>query len=356
MESLMPRASTPSQSTDSSVGDLTVVVERSSSVFGLSSWQRLADRVAHPFARPEWHSAWWTCFGEGLDLLVLRAQRGSHDVAVVPLCLSVAPVRTLSFLGGAQLTDYLGPVCDEASEGDVARAVVAWLVDGDERHAEIDFRFMAPTSPFTAELVRALKVAGREARAGSDDVVSRIPLPTSWHDYTKALPKKERHELCRKQRRFDAHVGSGAILRRATPETAAADIELFVALHRASRGAKNAFMTAQVAAFFRLVAPRYLELGMLDLSFLELQGRAIAAAMSFVCGGRYFLYNMAYDARSASLSPGVVLVASLIRRAIAEGSGVYDLLRGGEDYKKRLGGRLEELVRVRSPAAVPAPA
>src|SRR5918912_1080626 len=126
----MPRASTPSRSTERSADGFTVEVERSPSVFGLSAWRRLAERAGHPFARPEWHAAWWTCFGQGLDLLVLRVRRGEEDVAIVPLCLTRAPVPTLSFVGGVDLTDYLGPICDPALQPAVARAVVAWLHAG----------------------------------------------------------------------------------------------------------------------------------------------------------------------------------------------------------------------------------
>jgi CelD/BcsL family acetyltransferase involved in cellulose biosynthesis len=49
------------------------------------------------------------------------------------------------------------------------------------------------------------------------------------------------------------------------------------------------------------------------------------------------LWNTAFDPSMKTWSPGIVLFAMLIRRAIERGETSFDLLRGQYDYKYRLG-------------------
>jgi CelD/BcsL family acetyltransferase involved in cellulose biosynthesis len=58
------------------------------------------------------------------------------------------------------------------------------------------------------------------------------------------------------------------------------------------------------------------------------------------------IYNTSYDFAQKHWSPGIVSFGLAIQDAIAAGNPVFNLLRGGEEYKKRLGAKDLELFRI----------
>ena len=90
-----------------------------------------------------------------------------------------------------------------------------------------------------------------------------------------------------------------------------------------------------------------LERGWLRLSFLEVEGTAVAALYGWRIGGRYAYFQAGFDTAWADASVGLVLMAHTVREAIEEGADEYDLLLGDEDYKARFATderRVESLV------------
>ncbi|MGQ9653610.1 MAG: GNAT family N-acetyltransferase, partial [Thermodesulfobacteriota bacterium] len=120
-------------------------------------------------------------------------------------------------------------------------------------------------------------------------------------------------------------------------------MEHFFRLHRLSQVEKAEFMTPEKEGFFRDVGRAFFEEGSLRVTWLEVKGEPIASALSFVYGDTWGLYNSGYDPRYREFSPGIVLVARTIQRAMDEGLKVYDFLRGRERYKYDLGGRDRDL-------------
>ena len=71
---------------------------------------------------------------------------------------------------------------------------------------------------------------------------------------------------------------------------------------------------------------------------------------SFLCveyAGTVGLYNSGFDPEHARLSPGIVLLAHVIRDAIERGVATFDFLRGEEPYKQAFGPVSEDLFNVR---------
>ena len=75
----------------------------------------------------------------------------------------------------------------------------------------------------------------------------------------------------------------------------------------------------------------------MDLSFLTVGGRRIAAGVTFDDGEAVYYYNAGVDPDARDLSPGVVMVARYIQRAIELGRTRLDFLRGDEPYKYEWG-------------------
>ena len=83
-----------------------------------------------------------------------------------------------------------------------------------------------------------------------------------------------------------------------------------------------------------------LDAGWLQLSFLEVEGQRAATYLNFVYDDVVLVYNSGLDPQTFSyLSPGQVLVARLIEKAIQEKRCAFDFLQGNEEYKYKLGGQ-----------------
>jgi CelD/BcsL family acetyltransferase involved in cellulose biosynthesis len=82
------------------------------------------------------------------------------------------------------------------------------------------------------------------------------------------------------------------------------------------------------------------------LGFLTLDGKRIAAEIHFETAGSVMYYNAGVDPDAKALSPGVVQLERLVRRAIDRGKCRVDLLRGDEPYKYEWGAKDEPVMRI----------
>lgn len=311
-------------------------------------WSALAraDARPHPFSTPEWARLWWRRFGAG-ELVILTARRRGEVVGIVPLCRTEEDGRrVLRFVGGVDLTDYLGPVCEPRDRMPIARAVVDWLLSEDGSWDELDAHDLPVPWGFAEALVDYADRAGLRWIVEQEETSAILRLPPSWESYEASLSPKHRHELRRKRRRLWSDHPDARVV---TPDADGLDaaLETFMELYRSAEGRKGSFMNDAVASFFDEVAATFFARGELVLAFLEAGGRTLAAAFGFRMAGTSYLYNSAYDAAAARSSPGLVLVSELVRAAIDGGVHTFDFLRGPERYKYQLGAEPVPLNNVR---------
>lgn len=326
-----------------------VKLTETEAAFDLPEWKTLLleDPRRHIFSTPEWARVWWEAFGEGKRLATLTFL-DPHPVAITSLMFDTTEEgKRIRFLGGDDLTDYLGPIiAGDIHIPAVADALVGFITDElpgwdyfDAKCLPVPFRF----AEWLAEAAHRRQV---EFHISQDELSAVIALPSSYEEYVEALPGKKRHELRRKTRRFQAQA-PGADLWRADDSDIERSLARFIEMHRASEGDKGAFMTPKRQRFFERVVEEFEPLGWLSLDFLEYQGREIAATFSFDFGGVFYLYNSAYLLDLRPLSPGLIMVTRLIERAIEQKLTRFDFLRGRERYKFDLGGQALPLHSVR---------
>ena len=154
------------------------------------------------------------------------------------------------------------------------------------------------------------------ARAGRWSASARRSAPSSpsspgadFEAYLGTLGKKERHEVRRKLRRAEA---AGAVrLERSTDPVA--DLDAFVDLHQKRWGAEGLFPPTpggdQSRAFFRRLFELLGDDGTVQLHFLAVGGRRIAAGVWFEDADAWYLYNAGVDPEARELSPGVLMSA-----------------------------------------------
>jgi CelD/BcsL family acetyltransferase involved in cellulose biosynthesis len=304
-------------------------------------WRALQQQLQFDslFYTPEWQQLTWREFGRGeLLLATVHADDGAL-IALAPLALHEG---VLGFAAYKEISDYLdvlvAPGCEAAAHG----ALRDWLAgpDAPAWHTLSLTNVVESSSTFSifADLLRA---QGWQVDAPIEDVCPVIALPSTFDAYLAMLDGKERRELQRKLRRA---AEESRVVVAADPSSLERDMNDFLALMKASMVSKSDFMTPGMEAFFHKMAAVMQQAGWLQLAFLEVgdeEPRTRAAAyLNFVYGNDVLVYNSGLDPLKYShISPGQVLIARLIERAIAEKRRLFDFLQGNESYKYGLGGK-----------------
>jgi CelD/BcsL family acetyltransferase involved in cellulose biosynthesis len=306
--------------------------------FQRRGWRELVD--ADPggtfFHTPEYLKLYWEEFGEQPEHLLL-AFAEEDDGTQVGACAFERIGSTLRFLGGTEITDYMGPVGLPDRQDAIAKELWAGLL-AREDWSEADLWGLREDRPWLGLLQETAASQGlsTELAEDHDGVAPFLELAPTWDAYLAALPSKLRHEIRRKAKKLEAEAGP-FLIHRATEETLPVLLDRFVELHRMSEGPKGVFMVPGMEIFFRRLGEAFCANGVFRLTFIEVGGELAAGSIGFSFGGTYSLYNSAFDRAWQQLAPGMVLVAENIRGAIEEGCSAFDLLKGDYAYKYRFG-------------------
>jgi CelD/BcsL family acetyltransferase involved in cellulose biosynthesis len=174
-----------------------------------------------------------------------------------------------------------------------------------------------------------------------------VALPASWDDYLARLSGKDRHELRRKMRKLERELPGASVRSHHEADGWDAALGRFLTLHRLSKVGKARFMDERMERFFREATRALAAAGWARLWFLDWEAGPVASFLCVEYAGAVGLYNSGFDPTHARLAPGIVLLAHVIRDAIARGIPTFDFLRGDEPYKLGFGPVLEDLFNVR---------
>ncbi len=312
---------------------------------GPAAWNALHARIRlrAPFLGWTWHDEWVRAFAAGsrLELWQVTEDDGTL-VALLPLV--AVDAATSRFVGGADVSDYLDLICVAGREEEAWTALLAargasapvW-----ELHAV----------PGGSPTVRALPGLAAAAGLTVDVAVEERcpildPLPSSWETYLAGLTGKQRHELTRKIRRLEREAPDARVTAAVAPAAVARRLDDFLVLHRLSRVGKARFMDDRMEGFFRGVITALAGGQGARIWLLDADRGPIAAFVTLEWNGTVGLYNSGFRPECAALSPGLVLLAHVVRDAIERGKQRFDFLRGEERYKYDFGPTSEEVCAV----------
>ncbi len=314
--------------------------------FTRRDWSNLvnADPAGTVFHTPGFLKLYWEEFAERPEHLLLAF--AEHDGAQVGAVAFERIGDTLRFLGGTEITDYMGPVAEPELAPAIASELVAALAKREEWRVA-DLRGLPEDRAWLGLLAEAAGAQGFDAEVTEDQngVAPFLPIPGSYEAYLAGLPAKLRHEIKRKARRLETEGGPYHVA-LAQRDTLDADLDRFVQLHRSSEGPKGVFMQPGMEIFFRRLGEAFLPRGIFSLTFIEVAGEKVAGTIGFRFEGTYSLYNSAFDHAWRHLSPGMVLVAEDVRIAIEGGCSAFDLLKGDYAYKYRFGAQPRAVKRL----------
>jgi CelD/BcsL family acetyltransferase involved in cellulose biosynthesis len=292
-----------------------------------------ASRLRSPFLSATWQRQWAAVFAEGrrLDVRLVCAADGSL-VAALPL-YEAAP-GVLELIGGADVSDYLDLLAAAGREDEAWSALLAaraadtasWVL-----HA------VPAASPTVTALPGLASAVGLHVDVTLEERCPVLELPASWDAYLATLSSKHRHELTRKIRRFEREAPDGRVVLVRGPQAIADRLDDFLALHRRSRVGKAKFMDERMERFFRRAITALAARGRARLALLDTASGPIAAFVTLEWDGTVGLYNSGFAPAHAALSPGLVLLAGVVRDAIDRGRRTFDFLRGEERYKYEFG-------------------
>jgi CelD/BcsL family acetyltransferase involved in cellulose biosynthesis len=371
-------------------GQRTLVAERRAfSAIDPQTWDRLAASNPWATAFASWcfHRAWWDAYGaaahdQTLVVVDRAAPAGAPPVGIAPLMhrheveptdasmhttmrhghpaplTPVQPRAKAVFFGASYHADYATLLAAPDDLPAVADAVADHLARdaADPVHPTpwdvVDLRRLRCGDPAADELAAAF--GRREMPLGwtlnveREDVCPVVTLPAAadMDAYLATLGKKERHEIRRKLRRAEA---VGDVRLDDSPDPLA-DLGAFIDLHQKRWGADGLFPPTPGGAASRVFFRRLFELAgpscRIGLAFLTIGGRRVAAGVHFETADGYLYYNAGVDPDARELSPGVLMIARYVERALAVGKRRLDFLRGDEAYKYEWGAADEPIQRL----------
>jgi len=292
-----------------------------------SEWKELvaASPTATPFQSFEWQSTCVRHFNRRSRFHLIAVREGDDLVGLMPLIQSQRAWKTLKAIGTGA-SDYLHPIARAGYESAVSEAIEQSISDA--KGADL----------VDLHQIREDKAFGKNANAYMPIEQARclvLDLPNDYEKYLGTLSKSLRYDV----RRLDKDLFKTG--RASVDQVDESQIEEGMArlfeTHRKrwrKRGLPGAFI-GRAEAFHKDWAHRAIKEGFLWLSLLKVDGETIGAIYAMTLGTTCYYYQAGFDPAKGSISPGTLLVAATIRRAIAEGKQTFDFLRGDEPYKKR---------------------
>ncbi len=317
----------------------------------LAGWDELARLAGRPLCRPAWMLGWWRGRSEArprspgtLRVVVVVDADGLAAIApgfVVGAGTPVPCYRLLADGSGWNLAPVLRPGASAETMAELARGLglarpkAAWLA----------FGTVDAASPWPFALAEAWSPRGAWIHRTRSVASAVIEVRGSFDAWLESRNRRWRADYLRVRRRL---LDSGAVIRRTTRvEEVEPDLASFVRLHQLRWEGRSLWLDSAVEAAVRAAALELLESGDLRVWLVEVDGRAIAAAIFAAAGGEVHYVASGFDRRAARHAPGFVAALAGIEEAFDGADSLVDLGYGGQPYKRLLADRERELATYR---------
>lgn len=298
-----------------------------------------------PFLTYEFQSAWWQHLGGGewqdAELhIVLALDEGQRLVGIAPLFRAVDAqgAAVLMPIGSHEIADFLDLIVRPADHEAFSRALIDHLVGPDAPEWQrLDFYNLLDASATLKLLRQAAEERGLAYEQVELQPSPYIPIPESFEAYMQSLESKYAHELRRKLRRAARHVVPTTMeIVRDKDNLGQALVDFFELMRQEADKAE--FLTPPMQAQMDAIARAACREGWLQVTFFKVGHQRVAGYLNFDYDNCIWAYNAGFNSEYAELSPGWLLMAEMIDWCIENGRQVFDLMRGGEEYKYHFGG------------------
>ena len=289
-------------------------------------WDALAESSRNVFGTRQWLSTWQRHERErGEDVtLVTRRQDGTLAGLLV---LSVTHRRPMVLRPrGPQPSTQDPVICANEDLDWVLRDLAQQLADRRDWHVLLleDVPLGRPWGS-GLRVVRSRQEASRVIELNG----------RTWDQLLASSNRSFRTDLLRRGRRLQERYQ--VRYRRAEDATCLkADIDRLLQLHWMRWGDEANLLTPARAPFLHDFAAQALELGWLELWFLELDGRAVAAYIGFRFAGTEAAFATGADPAFRQDHVGIAMIFHMVRQAADDGVREFRFLSGNQPYKARM--------------------
>lgn len=316
-------------------------------------------RTDNLFLTWEWLYVWAkTYLGTDELWIILVYERDRDLVGIAPLFIKrvkafgVANRRDLRFLGTEEVSSsYLDFIVLEKKKQAVLRHIYDFIHN--EASSAWDTLTLSeiPAESSTVDLWWGFadqdgKVLDLVGTTGCPI----IELTGRLEDFLRNIGGGARYDLQRKRKRLERE-GCPVYDRAVSVQEVEKKLDSFIQLHELrwkDKAGGGVFQKTRFARFHREVARRLSENGWVRLDFLLLDGEPVAGVYGFTYKGRYYYYLPGLNPRAVpGASVGRLLLYHCVERAIAEGCGECDLLRGAAQYKVAWATRIRRSLTIR---------
>ncbi len=284
------------------------------------------------FQTREWLAAWTEVFGSSRQFWTLGVRDGDTIVGLAQLMLQQTDRghRELQFAAGTH-SDYGDFLC-AGSPAQPLEAIGRVLREHGADWDSFYVRNVPTQSPTFTALPAAMRAAGLHCFHES-----LVSCPALLLDAGRGAAILGKYSVRRPLQRLQ-RAGRVNFKLLGTPAEIGSYLPLFFAQHQQrwrSGAVRSPFADARYRSWFEALALVMQERGWLHFSVLELDALPVAFHFGFRHGGKLVWYKPSYSVEHASLSPGIALVAYLIRDALDSGCTEFDFTIGNEPFKQR---------------------
>lgn len=325
------------------MADVEMITGAGAGLIAAPSWDAFAASEGTAFHTSRFLLSWWRDRLAKNPASSLIAAEVLDSESVIGICAFELDSGLLSFAGGRDVVDYMGPLALAGREKDVAAALADWMFELPWNHAGFAGLVCddAMAQAFADELARRTPAATVETY----DQAPRIgPAPNG---YLTLLNSKRRADVLRKRNRLTEAVGELELV-VSTCDTVLDSLDRLLAW-KCDAGQATRDFVAEYSDFMRATLAELAAADAGHIVELRASDRPLAAAIMLKHRNTDYIYNMSYDlafsAENAGLAPGIVLVSLLVERSLDRGA-LFDFLKGAQDYKLRLGGTPVDLIEI----------
>ena len=296
---------------------------------------RVRDRMV--FGTYDHMAIWYECHAAAYGApLVGAAWRDGSLVGLAPLVLRQAtlgrvPVRRIGSAGhDGETGELLFPDGEEAALQGLLQSL--WRRGGFDA---IDLFGITPESARSAA-ISAAAAAGRIRSRSVRYRYATIDLSRGYDAYLDTLGGKLRGNFRRREKRA-LEMGPIAVDRihqRTDPAVVERYVERAIAIaERSWKAAVGEAMRSNYRRFYHLLAQRFNERGMLDISIYTVGERDASFIVGLRENGVYYDVTVSYDESFAGISPGTLLMQEVAKRVAGEGIRLI-VSHGDREYKR----------------------
>jgi CelD/BcsL family acetyltransferase involved in cellulose biosynthesis len=297
-----------------------------------SQWAGLPQAEQEFPQSPEWSlTAAESLYPSG-SLRLIHLRNGEELMALAPLAIALggSALQRLEICGAGTLFEPCGfNYRDEASLVVLCQAVV--------RAGRPVVLQRIATEDALARVFKAEARGRGQLLQFNASGAPFVPINGSWDEYCRTLSSRRRQDY-RRARRGLERVGKVEVEIQAPSEAevaaAMAEAMRIEAASWKGRGGSAMLANPRLSGFFRQLTTRLARQGKLRLSFLRLDGVAIAMQVGAVHAGRWWVLKIGYDERWAEHSPGIQLMWDVLREAFERRLASFEMLGSAEPWLK----------------------